>query len=78
VHLAPFGVAPAGGPDGFLDGLGTGWRALVSVVGAAVVALGVVLPFLAVAAVVTAAVLVPLRRARRRHPAVTPSAPPGA
>jgi hypothetical protein len=78
VHLEPFGVAPAGGPDGFLDGLGTGWRALVSVGGAAVVALGVLLPWLAVAAVVTAAVLVPLRRARRRHPATTPSAPPGA
>jgi hypothetical protein len=78
VHLEPFGVAPAGGPDGFLDGLGTGWRALVSVGGAAVVALGVLLPWLAVAAVVTAAVLVPLRRARRRHPAMTPSAPPGA
>ena len=28
VHLQPFGVAPAGGPDGFVDGLGTGWRAL--------------------------------------------------
>ena len=78
VHLAPFGVAPAGGPDGFLDGLATGWRALVSVAGAALVALGVVLPWLAVAAVVTAAVLVPLRRARRRSPAVTPAAPPGA
>ena len=49
VHLQPFGVAPAGGPDGFLDGLGTGWRALVSAAGAAVVALGVLLPWLAVA-----------------------------
>src|SRR4051794_41354020 len=41
VHLEPFGVAPAGGPDGFVEGLGTGWRALVSALGAAVVVLGV-------------------------------------
>ncbi len=40
VHLHPFGVAPAGGPEGFLDGLGTGWRALASTAGAAVVVLG--------------------------------------
>ena len=30
VHLITFGVAPPGGPDGFLDGLATGWRALVT------------------------------------------------
>lgn len=73
VHLRPFGVAPAGGPDGFTDGLGTGWRALVSTLGAAVVVLGVALPWLAVAAVVTAAVLVPVRRARRRAAAPPPA-----
>ena len=66
VHLEPFGVAPAGGPDGFLDGLGTGWRALVTALGAAVVVLGILLPWLGVAALVTAGVLVPLRLARRR------------
>jgi hypothetical protein len=66
VHLQPSGVAPAGGPDGFVDGLGTGWRALTSALGAAVVVLGVLLPWLVVAAVVGAAVLVPLRMARRR------------
>ncbi len=62
VHLAPSGVAPAGGPDGFVDALGAGWRALVTALGAAVVVLGVVLPWAALAA----AVLVPLRRSRRR------------
>jgi hypothetical protein len=79
VHLAPFGVAPAGGPDGFLDGLGTGWRALTSALGAAVVALGVLLPWLVVAGLVTAAVLVPLRTARRRAAVKTTasSAPQG-
>jgi hypothetical protein len=66
VHLAPFGVAPPGGPQGFGDGLGTGWRALVTTLGAAVVVLGVALPWLAVAALVAAGVLVPMRLARRR------------
>ena len=44
VHLAPFGVAAPGGPDGFLDALGTGWRALVSALRVAVIVLGVLLP----------------------------------
>ncbi len=70
VHLGPSVVAPAGGPDGFVDALGTGWRALVTALGAAVVVLGVVLPWAALAA----AVLVPLRRSRRRV-AVAGSAP---
>ena len=73
VHLEPFGVAPAGGPDGFADGLGTGWRALVTALGAAVVVLGVALPWLALAAVVTAAVLVPIRLVRRRSAVPTPA-----
>jgi hypothetical protein len=71
VHLQPPGVAPPGGPDGFVDALGTGWRTLGTAAGAAVIALGVLLPWLAVAAVIAAAVLVPLRRARRR--AATPA-----
>ncbi|MGY2066206.1 DUF4349 domain-containing protein [Blastococcus sp. SYSU DS0619] len=75
VHLEPFGVAPAGGPDGFLDGLGTGWRSLVAVLSGTVVVLGVLLPWLAVAALVAGAILVPVRRARRRAIA-TASAPP--
>ena len=75
VHLRPFGVAPPGGPDGFLDGLGTGWRALVSVLGAAVIALGVLLPWLAVGGLVAAAVLAVVRLARRR-PAVQAPVPP--
>ena len=58
VHLRPFGVAPAGGPDSFADGLGTGWRALVSALSTAVVALGVLLPWMVIAALVAAAVLV--------------------
>jgi hypothetical protein len=74
VHLQPPGVAPPGGPDGFVDALGTGWNALVSAGGAAVVVLGVLLPWLLVAAVIAAVVLVPLRRARRRGALPTPAA----
>ncbi|SDQ73012.1 DUF4349 domain-containing protein [Quadrisphaera sp. DSM 44207] len=48
--LEPAGVAPAGGPGGFLDGLGTGWRALVAASGAALVVLGVLLPWAAAGA----------------------------
>jgi acetolactate synthase regulatory subunit len=88
VHLRPLGVAPAGGPHGFLEGLGTGWRALVSALGVILVILGVVLPWLALAGLVAAAVLVLLRRVRRVQrrratlgtPAeapATPSPPPG-
>ena len=78
VHLEPFGVAPAGGPDGFLDGLATGWRALVSALGATVVVLGVLLPWLVVLGLVAAAVLVPVRLVRRRAAvaAAAPSASP--
>jgi hypothetical protein len=77
VQLRPFGVAPAGGPEGFVDGLGTGWRALVTVLGAAVVVLGVLLPWMGVALLVAAAVLVPLRVMRRRAAAEAPVPPQG-
>lgn len=75
VNLRPDGVAPPGGPDGFLEGLATGWRALVSAIGGAAVVLGVLLPWMALVALLTAAVLVPIRRARRRD-AVQAPAPP--
>jgi hypothetical protein len=79
VHLGTFGVSPAGGPDGFLDGFGTGWRALVSAGSAIVIVVGVLLPWLAVALVIAAAVLVPLRMSRRRAAVAPASAgpPPG-
>ena len=75
VHLRTSGVVPPGGPDGFVDGLGTGWRALVSVLGATVVVVGVLLPWLAVAVVVAAGVLVPVRLARRRARAEVAASP---
>ncbi|SOC50519.1 protein of unknown function [Blastococcus aggregatus] len=78
LHLQQPGVAPPGGPDGFVDALGTGWKSLVSAGGAAVVVLGVLLPWLVVVAVIAAAVLVPLRRARHRSALPAPTAPPAA
>ncbi|RBY79054.1 DUF4349 domain-containing protein [Blastococcus sp. TF02-09] len=72
VHLERPGVAPPGGPDGFVDALGTGWNALVSAAGAAVVVLGVLLPWLLVAAVIGSTVLVTLRRAQGRAVAEPP------
>lgn len=75
IHLEPFGVAPVGGPHGFLGGLGTGWRALGTALGAAVVVLGVLLPWLGVAALVAAGVLAPIRLARRRAAVATPVPP---
>jgi hypothetical protein len=77
VHLEPVGVAPAGGPHGFLEALGTGWRALVSTLGVTVVVLGILLPWLALAALVAAAVLALLRRVQRvRRRRATPGTPP--
>jgi hypothetical protein len=75
VHLEPVGVAPAGGPHGFLEGLGTGWRALVSTLGVTVVVLGVALPWLVLAALVAAGVLVLLRRVQRARRRVTLATP---
>jgi hypothetical protein len=75
VHLVPVGVAPPGGPDGFLEGLGTGWRALVTTLSAAVVVLGILLPWLAVAGLLAAAVLTSVRFVRRRMAVVAPAPP---
>lgn len=75
VHLAPLGLAPPGGPDGFLDALATGWRALVKVVHGAVIVLGILLPWLVVAALIAAGVLVSLRAVRRRATAPVPPPP---
>jgi len=80
VHLQPLGVATPGGPEGFFDGLGTGWRALVATVAAAAVVLGILLPWAGIAAVVAAGILVPLRLTRRRTagPTPAPTPPPAA
>jgi len=75
VHLTPFGVAPPGGPDGFLDALATGWRSLVSAGRGAAVVVGVLLPWLVVGVLVTVAVLAAIRILRRRAAAPVPPPP---
>lgn len=81
VYVASPGTIPSSGPADFWGGLTAGWSALVAFVGAAVVVVGVLLPWLAVLAVVGAivfgAVRVSRRRARRRADAVG-EAPGGA
>ncbi|MQM28034.1 DUF4349 domain-containing protein [Glycomyces albidus] len=65
------------GPDSFWDGLVTGFKGAVAVVVALSVVLGVLLPFLPLAALAAAAVVVPLRwRARRRRSAAPVSPQP--
>lgn len=60
--------APVETPDNFWTGIGTGFGALVGVVGAALIGLGVLLPWLAVAAVITGVALVAMRARKRRAP----------
>lgn len=57
VDLVTEGVAPTAGPDDFWSGLVAGWEALVAFGSAALVALGVALPWLAVLAVVAALIV---------------------
>lgn len=61
---APAIEAP--GPKTFTAGIGVGWQALLDTVRGTSVVLGVLLPWLVLAAVLTAAVLVPTRWRRRR------------
>ncbi|MEH3075161.1 MAG: DUF4349 domain-containing protein [Quadrisphaera sp.] len=73
--------APEAGPSDFLDGLASGWRSLVSALGAALVVAGVLLPWLVAAAVVGALALAAsrlVRRARRSRQPVAVASEPGA
>lgn len=67
-------TAPVDEPDTFLSGLQTGWDALLAFLAGALVAVGVLLPWmLAIGLIVLIALLV-LRRARRRHEAARTAA----
>lgn len=75
--LAP--VAPVeepSGPQSFLDGLATGWTALVSAAGAVAIVVGVLLPWLAFAGALAALVTAGVRWNRRRR-GTSASAPTG-
>jgi hypothetical protein len=58
--------APVREPDTFLSGLIAGWNALLAFFGGLIVALGVLLPWLVLAGLITLAVLLIVRFARRR------------
>lgn len=64
---------PAGyaGPDSFWDGLGVGFSGAVSLLVGLSVVIGVLLPFLPLAAIAAAAVIVPIRLARKRRAAAS-------
>lgn len=73
------------GPDSFWDGLVVGFSGAVGLLVALSVAIGVILPFLPVAALVAAAIIIPMRLVRKRrntaaHTATVPAAssPPAA
>ena len=59
-------VAPVTEPDTFLSGLVTGWEALVAFASGLLVLLGVLLPWLVLLGLLGLAVLLIVRRARRR------------
>jgi hypothetical protein len=65
---------PAETPDTFWTGLVAGWGAFVGFLSAALVVIGVLLPWLAAAGIVTAIVLVWIRLARRGKAAKTGAA----
>ena len=64
-------------PTSFWDGLGSGWSALVGFLSGTLVVLGVLLPWLALGAVVTLAIVAAARarRGRRRRTAPSAAAP---
>lgn len=77
--LAPAAVEPPpADEDGFLPGLERGWQALVDVVVVGLTTLGVLLPFLVVAALVIGPLAAAWQRHRRRTAAQALAAPPAA
>ncbi|HVV25148.1 MAG TPA: DUF4349 domain-containing protein [Pseudonocardiaceae bacterium] len=78
VHISRTPVSPPTRPEqrsGFLAGLGSGWHAFVAALGAALVVVGVVLPFALILGGPAAAVWWWLRRRHRAVPTPTPSTP---
>ena len=81
VTLVPDTEPVEADPAGFTDGLAAGWNGLVATLNGIVIALGFLLPWLAVAAVVALIVWGVVRlvrgRRRRRADAAPPAAPSG-
>lgn len=66
--LHPLGTVASGAPDSFWGGLVAGWNALAATGAGVLVALGVLLPWLVVLAVIAGVVLLIVRRTRRGKP----------
>jgi hypothetical protein len=60
--------APADVPQNFWSGIVVGWNAFISAMSGLLVILGVILPWIAIAALISAAVLLIVRWSKRRHP----------
>ena len=65
--------APVEEPDTFVSGLVAGWNAFVAFFAGLLVALGVLLPWLVLAAIITFVVIATVRWNRRRKAAVAPA-----
>jgi hypothetical protein len=78
VNLVEKPAPAAAAPAGFGAGLSAGWSGLVVVFNGIVVALGFVLPWLVIAALIAAIVWLVVRRRRRSRPGGGPSGNPGA
>lgn len=69
LNLGSPATAPKRVPDDFLSGLAAGWNALVGFFAGVVVVIGVLLPWLVLAAILGGIVLLLVRRIRRRRTA---------
>ena len=75
LSLGSFADRPAAVPANFLSGLLVGWNALVGFLGGALVVIGVVLPWLLLAGIIAALVLLAIRFRKRMRPKVVASGP---
>lgn len=78
LYLESEASAPSPNPDNFWTGLVAGWNAFVGFWAGVLVALGVLVPWLAAAGLITVIVLVWVKLARRRRAASASSEPQGA
>lgn len=75
VYFGAVDAAPVDEPEGFLEGLAAGWSALVGFLGAALIAFGVSLPWLAALALLALVGLLIVRAVRRSRRTGNPAAP---
>lgn len=69
ISLSEQSVLPGGGPQNFVDAIKIGLASIGAFASSAVIVLGVALPWLLIAAVIVAAIVIPLRAHRRKRAA---------